>query len=86
METSDSDMESAVSFYDRLPNRFTRTSIARRETMDFSSRKYAPRVPLSSFLSFSLSLLFARVPARSVLFRDDRSRNKDTPVLVDPGR
>lgn len=29
-------MESAVSFYDRVPNRFTRTSIAPHETMDFS--------------------------------------------------
>lgn len=77
METSDSDMESAVSsFYDRVPNRFTRTSIAPHETMDFSpgtmplEYPYPPSCP-SRVVSTSLR----RFPLRN---------SKDSISLVDP--
>ena len=78
METSDSDMESAVSFYDRVPNRFTRTSIAPRDD-GFFSRKYASRIPRSFFPS--LPSCPSRVPSRvfhSVDFVPYRSEIKDT--------
>lgn len=49
-------MESAVFFYDRVPNRFTRTSIAPHETMDFSLGSMPLEYPYPPSLPSKLSL------------------------------
>lgn len=72
-------MESAVSFYDRVPNRFTRTSIAPHETMDFSLGSMPleyPYPPPPSQLSLESSI---DEPSSF-----SSSKYKDSISLVDP--
>lgn len=79
METSDSDMESAVSFYDRVPNRFTRTSIAPHETMDFSLGSMPLEYPYPPSPSCP-----SRVSTTSLSSFPLRFRNTKTISLIDP--